>query len=53
MQNSITKGFWHHDKIQRNPMILFQENTQTDVRRQTWTDPISWDPSSYRHGFNK
>ena len=34
----LLKGFWRHDKIQRNPMIQFQENTQTDVRRQTWTD---------------
>ena len=25
-------------------MIQFHENTQTDVRRQGWTDPTSWDP---------
>ena len=31
----LQKGFWHHTKIQRNLMIEFQENTQTDVRRQT------------------
>ena len=34
-------------------MIQFQENTQTDVRRQGWADPISWDPSSYRQGSSK
>ena len=34
-------------------MIRFQENTQTDVRREGWTDPISQDPSSYRQGANK
>ena len=37
----LLKGFWHHAKIQRNLMIQFQENTQTDVWRQRWTDPIS------------
>ena len=37
----LLKGFWHYAKIQRNLMIQFQENTQTDVRRQRWTDPIS------------
>ena len=35
------KDFWHHAKIQRNLMNHFQGNTQTDVRRQGWTDPIS------------
>ena len=49
----LLKGFWHHAKIQRNLMIQIQENTQTDVRRQGWTDPISWDPSSYRQGSSK
>ena len=49
----LYKGFWHHAKIQRNLMIQFQENTQTDVWRLRWTDPISKNPSSYRHGFNK
>ena len=28
-------------KIQRNLMIKFQENTQTDIRREGWTDTIS------------
>ena len=37
----LPKGFWHQAKIQRNLMIQFQENIQTDVRRQGWTDPIS------------
>ena len=37
----LLKGFWHDVKIQRNLMIQFQENTQTDVRRQRWTDHIS------------
>ena len=37
----LLKGFWHHTKNQRNLMIQFQENTQTDVSRQGWTDPIS------------
>ena len=32
------KGFRHHAKIQRNLMIQFQENTQTDVRRERWTN---------------
>ena len=36
----LLKGFWHNAKIQRNLMIQFQENTQTDARRQRWTDPI-------------
>ena len=31
----LLKGFWHYAKNQRNLMIQFQENTQTDVRRQT------------------
>ena len=35
------KDSWHHAKIQRNLMIQSQENTQMDVRRQGWTDPIS------------
>ena len=34
-------GFWHNAKINRNLIIQLQENTQTDVRRQGWTDPIS------------
>ena len=34
-------------------MIEFQENTLTDVKREEWRDPISWDPSSYRLGPNK
>ena len=37
----LLKGFWHCAKIQRNLMIQFQENTQRDVRRQRWTDPVS------------
>ena len=37
----LLKGFWYHTKILRNLIIQFQENTQTDVRRQRWTDPIS------------
>ena len=37
----LHKGFWHHAKTQRNLMIQFQENTQTDVRREGWTNPIS------------
>ena len=37
----LLKGFWYDAKIQRNLMIQFQENTQTDVGRQGWTDPIS------------
>ena len=37
----LLKDFWHNAKIQRNLMIQFQENTQTDVRRQGLTDPIS------------
>ena len=32
-------------------MIKFQENTQTDVRREGRTDHISQDPSSYRQGL--
>ena len=36
----LLKDFWQHAKIQRNLMIQFQENTQTDVRRHGWTDPI-------------
>ena len=35
------KDSWHHAKIKRNLMIQSQENTQMDVRRQGWTDPIS------------
>ena len=31
MQNFIS--FYHHGKIQRNLMIEFQENTQTDARK--------------------
>ena len=31
-------------------MIKFQENTQTGVRREGWTDLISYDPSSYSQG---
>ena len=34
-------------------MIEFQENTLTDVKREEWRDPISWDPSSYCLGPNK
>ena len=49
----LLKGFWHHVKIQRNLMIQFQENTQIDVRRQGWADPISLDPSSYHQRSNK
>ena len=37
----LPKGFWHHAKIQSNLMIHFQENTQVDIRKQGWTDPIS------------
>ena len=44
------KSFWHHAEIQRNLMIQFQENTRTDGRTQGWTDPISYDTSSYRWG---
>ena len=49
----LLKGFWHHAKIQRNLMIPFQENSQSDVRRQRWIDHISLDPSSHRYGLNK
>ena len=35
------KGFSHTAKIKRNLMIQFQENTQTDARKQEWTDTIS------------
>ena len=49
----LLKSFYHHTKIQRNLMIQFQENTQTDVRRQEWTDPISQDPFRYHQGFSK
>ena len=49
----LLQGFWHHAKTQKNLMIQFQENTQTDVKRPEWTDPISQDPSSYRQGSNK
>ena len=31
-------------------MIKFQENTQTDVRREGWTNHISQDLSSYCQG---
>ena len=34
-------------------MMEFQKDTQTDVRRKGWTDPISQDPSSYRWGSKK
>ena len=37
----LHKGFWHHAKIQGNLMIHFYGNTQTDVRMEGWTDPIS------------
>ena len=47
----LDKGFQHPGKIQRNLMITFQENTQTDVRREGWTDHISQDPSSQRQGL--
>ena len=39
--------------FQRNIMIQFQENTQTDARMERWTDPISYDPSSYCWGPKK
>ena len=31
-------------------MIKFEENTQTDVWREGWTDPILQDPSSHHQG---
>ena len=34
-------------------MIEFQENILTDVKREEWKDPVSWDPSSYCLGSNK
>ena len=34
-------------------MIKFQKNAQTDFRREGWTYPFSWDPSSYRQEANK
>ena len=34
----LLKGFWQYAKIQRNLMIQIPENTQTDVRRQRWTE---------------
>ena len=34
-------------------MPKFQENTQIDVRREGWTDPILQSPSSYHQGYNK
>ena len=37
----LHKGFYHPSKIQQNLMMKFQENTQTDVRRVGWIDPIS------------
>ena len=49
----LLKGFWHLAKIQQNLMIQFQENTQTDLRRQGWTNTFSLDPSNYRQGSNK
>ena len=36
----LLMGFWYRAKIQRNLMMQFQENNQTDVRRQRWTDPF-------------
>ena len=47
------QGFQHHAKIQRNIIIQFQENNQTDGRMEGQTDPISQDPSSYHQGSNK
>ena len=49
----LYRGFQHPGKIQRNLKIKFQENTQIDVRREGWTNPISWDLSSYYQGANK
>ena len=37
----LDKGFKYHAKIQKNLMIQFQENTQTENRTGGWTDPIS------------
>ena len=37
----LDKGFKYHPKIQKNLMIQFQENTQTENRTGGWTDPIS------------
>ena len=37
----LLKGFWNHAKIQRNLMIQFQGNNQTDFRRKKWTNTIS------------
>ena len=45
--NNVIMVTEHTDRIQRNLMIEFQENTQIDVRRQGLTDPISWGPFSY------
>ena len=47
------EGLWHHAKIYINLMIQFQENIQTDVRSEWWTELISKDPSSYQQGSNK
>ena len=49
----IHNGYQNPGKIQGNLMIQFQENSQEDVKKQGWTDPISWDPSSYRQGSSK
>ena len=44
----LHEGFQHPGKIQRNLIIKFQENTQTDrFRREEQTDPISQNPFSY------
>ena len=34
-------------------MIQFKGNTETDGRREEWTDAISQDPFSYHQGSNK
>ena len=44
---TLYKGFQHPGKIKRNLLIKFQDNTQTDVRKEGWTKPILLDLSSY------
>ena len=41
------------DKIQKNLMIHFQENTQTGGRTERWANPISLNLSNYCRGSTK
>ena len=43
----LHKGFQHPGKIQIN-LIIFQENTQTDVRRKGWTESYRIFPATTR-----